>query len=250
MASSHQPTWRLLNRSQNQDPNSPPPGSRNTSTLLIPPGTDIWRASPAIDTFTAPYQFTTIPFSSFRRARVTVSAAWKTQYDQGGLMIVFPRARSADAGAGTSVKTAEQEAEMEKVKGARWIKAGIEFFEGAPQLGVVATDNVSDWSLSPLVGLSDASTSGERGKEATTIEIVAKPDGAWVYVSEGEGEAKKRALREVKWAGLEGKGKEDEVLVGIYGAKPTPDEGAGEEGKELLVEFNGLEIETDQGMLA
>ena len=166
-------------------------------------------------------------------------------------MIVFPRARTADAGTRTSAKTAEQETEMEKVKGARWIKAGIEFFEGEPQLGVVATDNVSDWSLSPLIGSSDASPLGKRGKEATTIEIMAKESGAWVYVVEGEGEAReRRALREVKWAGLEGKGKEQELLVGIYGAKPTPDEGEGEKGNELLVEFNDLEIETDRGMLA
>ena len=144
-------------------------------------------------------------------------------------MIVFPRAKGVEHGT-----------DKEKVKGARWIKAGIEFFEGAPQLGVVAADNVSDWSLSPL---------GGSGGSSATIEIAAVAGGAWVYVLEGErGATKRRTLREVKWAGLDGEEKEKEVLIGIYGAKPTPDNG--EEGKELLVEFNGLEIETEGGTIS
>ena len=166
-------------------------------------------------------------------------------------MIVFPRAGEATGGV--------ERAETEKVKGAQWIKAGIEFFAGAPQLGVVATDRVSDWSLSPLLGSTDpasasASASGEKGTEAATIEIEFEDGGAWVYSLEGEGEGgagkrKRRALREVKWAGLQGRRVDEEVLIGVYGAKPTPEEGERDEGMELVVEFEGFEIETVDGMV-
>jgi uncharacterized protein len=51
-------------------------------------------------------------------------AAFEAQFDQAGLMI------SVDA--------------------ERWIKAGVEFADGAPQLGAVVTDGKSDWSVAPV----------------------------------------------------------------------------------------------------
>jgi regulation of enolase protein 1 (concanavalin A-like superfamily) len=51
---------------------------------------------------------------------IAVHGSYRTQYDQAGLM----------ACAGET----------------RWVKAGIEFFEGLPRLSCVVTDQTSDWS--------------------------------------------------------------------------------------------------------
>jgi hypothetical protein len=45
---------------------------------------------PEISTFNAPLIYKKISLSSFQRVRVTVSADWKTLYDQGGLVFILP----------------------------------------------------------------------------------------------------------------------------------------------------------------
>src|ERR1700755_392066 len=58
--------------------------------IFTPPKTDIWRPSPSQDDFNAPFIYTSIKSSSFKQVSVTVSADWKTQFDQGGLLITWP----------------------------------------------------------------------------------------------------------------------------------------------------------------
>lgn len=77
----------------------------------------------------------------------------------------------------------------------------------------------------------------------------AERDGTtlWVYAAQ-EGEEKLKPMREVKWAFLEGRD-EDDVLVGVYAAKPTPEEGSEEEGvtqQGIKVTFSELVIEKDE----
>ena len=55
---------------------------------------------------------------------VAFTAAFEAQFDQAGLMI--------------------------RVDAEHWIKAGVEFADGAPQLGAVVTDGSSDWSVGPV----------------------------------------------------------------------------------------------------
>lgn len=59
-----------------------------------------------------------------RAVEVSFIAAFEAQFDQAGLMI------RVDAG--------------------RWIKAGVEFADGAPQVGAVVTAGKSDWSVAPV----------------------------------------------------------------------------------------------------
>lgn len=60
-------------------PPSPLPAS---FALTTPPGTDVWRKPPALDSFDAPILYRTVELNKFRRARVTVKAGWKTLFDQ------------------------------------------------------------------------------------------------------------------------------------------------------------------------
>jgi len=181
--------------------------------IPTPPKTDIWRTvNQGNMEFNAPGIGARIPVSTFKSLSATVSGPWKTQFDQGGILIAFPKTPGAD------------------LHDSQWIKAGIEFFNGEPKLGVVGTDRFSDWSLCPMFE-EGGKASFVAEKEASTI---------WIYaVVKG----KRQPLREIKWADLEGRAEGAEMWVGVYGAKPTPEK-EGDEKAGIDVTFEGLEIET------
>jgi regulation of enolase protein 1 (concanavalin A-like superfamily) len=172
--------------------------------IVCPPGTDIWDKPPSTHSFNAPFIYQSVTKGSFKSARVTVSASWKDQYDQGGLCLV--------------VKTNDI---------TRWVKTGIEFLHGEANVSVVAKDRWSDWSLRPP--LSEAG-------DSATLEMENASDGSlWVWLVASDG--KKFPLREVTWWGdVE---KDTTCWVGAYGAKPAPH---GETG-DLVLLFNGLSVQ-------
>ncbi|KAL8770195.1 MAG: hypothetical protein Q9209_004037 [Squamulea sp. 1 TL-2023] len=193
-------TYLLLSGSPSQPALPSSPSTSETFTLHTPPNTDIWRKpQPLTDSFNAPRYLTTIPLKELKSAQVTVKGAWKTLYDQGGLLIVIPPPAAA-----------EDSAEKQ-----RWIKTGIEFYDGKPHISAVACDRM------------------EREVEPQTKE---KTSTMWIrYLDSGSGEWK--PIREITW-GFEND--DGDVQIGVYAAKPTPDEGF--ESEELKVEFTGLEI--------
>ncbi|KAK1076566.1 hypothetical protein LTR33_008829, partial [Friedmanniomyces endolithicus] len=139
-----------------------PHSTSDSFTITAHPITDIWRrdATPEGDVFNAPYIYTTLTPTTFSRLAVKVTGSGN--------------------GHGQNW---------------RWIKAGIEMFDGKPALGVVGTDRFSDWSLAPMPGPDP-----DHQREAE-FEAVRDGTSLWVYVVvDGE----RRALREVKWAFLSG----------------------------------------------
>ncbi|KAH0499163.1 hypothetical protein TgHK011_006374 [Trichoderma gracile] len=205
-----------------------------TVTIQVPPDTDIWRPALSKHNFTAPYLYTVVPASRFRSVQVTVTAPWKTLYDQGGLVVTFPSNNNNN-------RHHDDNANL-----TRFIKAGIEFNDGAPALGVVATDILSDWSLSPLI--TEQTQTGEKKKEDAKATILVERDGtdAWVYVLEDQGRTR-RALRQVTWAFNEddAQGLAREIEVGIYGAKPTEEAGEGHARDGIAVTFSGFALRVD-----
>lgn len=190
--------------------------AQKTFTLTTSSPTDIWRKPPATDVFSAPIVYESFPISAFRRAKLTVTAQWRTLYDQGGIVIVLPPK------AGGTQK--------------RWIKAGIEFYLGKPFMSVVATNEWSDWSLLPLTG-ADA----EEGKVTIEVERDTKVNGELgpvlrILVNSSDGG--RVPIREVTW-GFWGASKDsEEMWVGAFAAKPTPDE-----RQEFEVQFSEFAIE-------
>lgn len=205
-ATSAESQWKWLN--YNASATSP---IGEVITIHTPPDTDIWRPSLEKDNFTAPYLYTSIPTANFESVKVTVQADWKTLFDQGGLVITFPERQGHNY--------------------LQWIKAGVEFTDGAPYLGVVGTDRLSDWSLSPMLQGADTGTA--------SIEIVRDGADAWVYAIEG---TTRRALRQVTWAF--GEGCSEKMQVGIYAAKPTRESGEGHEFDTLAVTFKAFSLKT------
>ena len=133
---------------------------------------------------------------------MTVSASWKHKYDQGGLCLI-----------------------VNSTHGPRkWVKTGIEFLNDQAHVSTVATDRWSDWSLRPTLGLES---------KPATIELDSNADGSlWVWLVAENGE--KSPAREVTWwADL---GKDEEVWIGVYAAKPA------KEAEDLEVSFKDLKI--------
>lgn len=168
----------------NGDDNLPP-----KFTITVPSKTDIWAKPPSTTRFNAPILYQPIPISSFQRARVSFTANWERQYDQGGLIFVL---NDADGSR-------------------KWIKTGIELLDGRPRLSTVTCDRAADWSLVSV-------PAGARG--ATLEAVRAKDDSLWIYLVEDGGQ--RTPLREVTWA-LE-TGVRD-LWVGVYGARPSAEGG-------------------------
>ncbi|KAK3318807.1 hypothetical protein B0H66DRAFT_497588 [Apodospora peruviana] len=157
-----------------------------TFNITAGPNTDIWRKPPTTDVFNAPTASAPSPsgpsgpfkLSTFLSARASFSSPWREQYDQAGLLLNFRLASSSNP-------------HPEK-----WIKTGIEFYNGVPMLSTVACDRWADWSVTPLPTLS---SSGE--KTWTTISIEREKDGMgdslWVYLIQDDDT--KIPLREICW---------------------------------------------------
>ncbi|KAL1991219.1 hypothetical protein VTN49DRAFT_5723 [Thermomyces lanuginosus] len=188
----------------NTDQPVPPDEAINVDfSIKASPSTDIWEKPPSTHRFNAPILYRSIPLSSFKRARVSVTAPWKERYDQGGLILVLQSA-------GWKEK--------------KWIKTGIEFLEGRPNVSTVTKDRWSDWSLLPVPS----------GGNAATIEVCRESGGSlWIYLVEG---ISRVPIREVTWAFEQEDGVE--LWVGPYAAKPSDKPG------ELVVDFRHLIIET------
>ncbi|KAK3989348.1 hypothetical protein QBC44DRAFT_241628 [Cladorrhinum sp. PSN332] len=206
-----------------------------TFTLSASPDTDIWRKPPSKDIFNGtlpthtpsspPHTHPTIkPLSTFISATVTIpSKAYTHQYDQSGLLLTFSRPSSPSSGPSPE----------------KWIKAGIELYNGSPRFSVVACDHWADWSVTPLV--SDPS---ESDPEWTTLSIEKEGDGngisLWVYQVLENGK-RKEPVREICWVFGDKGGEGWEVGVSAMAARPAKGEEIGElkvEGKDLKVKWD------------
>jgi regulation of enolase protein 1 (concanavalin A-like superfamily) len=138
---------------------NPPPGvvlDGDTLAVTAAEGTDLWR--------TTSYGFVhddghalLRPFEADSAVEVSFRVDYDEQFDQAGVLV------HADS--------------------RHWVKAGVEFVDGSPQLGAVVTHEVSDWSSAPVpewVG-TIATVRVSRAGDALTIR--ARREGeAWRFV--------------------------------------------------------------------
>ena len=130
-------------------------------TLETAPATDFWRETH--------YGFTRDSGHFLHRevdgdfdVTVTVSGDFTSLYDQAGLMI-----------------RCDEET---------WLKAGVEFSDGALQLSTVITNGTSDWSLSPLEAGRDKITLRlTRQAKAIHVQYLRQPGlaGQWTSLRLG-----------------------------------------------------------------
>lgn len=65
---------------------------------------------------------------------------------------------------------------------AHWVKAGLEFCDGAPQLGAVVTNENSDWSVAPVPQWQGHEVHLRISRAGDALTIRARRDGDWKLV--------------------------------------------------------------------
>lgn len=88
------------------------------------------------------------PFENDTAMEVELSTAFREQFDQAGIFI--------------------------RVSAAHWIKAGVEFADGRPQLGAVVTHGRSDWSLAAVPSWIDRRVTIRASRSGDALTVRAR----------------------------------------------------------------------------
>jgi regulation of enolase protein 1 (concanavalin A-like superfamily) len=223
-------------------------------SLSAPPNSDLWRKTPARDTYTAPMLYKRLrhPFVS---AEVTVCADWRLEWDQAGLVIFAgaPPCQQQRPPPNTTTTSATTDGSPPPYSlhtpQSKWVKVGLEFYnDSLNATSVCATPDGADWSRSALPPYHS-----DTGDLRVKLERIGY--ALWVHYEDARHGWKK--MREVTWFfwGVEDKC----VWVGVYASRPAQFPatrferegiGAGSTGgsanrwfdRRLVVEFEGLEI--------
>lgn len=205
--------------------------SNNSFTLSAGPGTDVWKKPPTTNIYNGLYILMpsqevhltiaapvhALPaknLSEFKSAKITFSADWSEQYDQAGLIFTF------DSVSGTRER--------------RWIKTGLEYYNGTPQLSTVSCDRWADWSITPLAAFEDSKSitvTIEKGRDGLGL-------GFWVYYIKRDGT--KEPLREICWVygDDDSSGKDWNLTIGALVARPAKDA-----KDDLVVQFKDFDVQ-------
>lgn len=159
---------------------------------------------------------TTAPLSTFRSAQVSFLLHPKEQYDQAGLIISLRPHGMTQAASFNDAPP-------------KWLKTGVEYYNGVPKAATVACDSWADWSLSDVKGQEGdwVTVLVERGRDDLGLSL-------WVYQVVGR---EKIPLREVCWVFGHGEPADWEVTVEGYACRPEK-----ETVEELSVEFRDLKV--------
>ncbi|MGW4468855.1 DUF1349 domain-containing protein [Nonomuraea sp. NPDC004354] len=112
-------------------------------SLVCDAGTDLWRRTRYGYTYDTAHLFGRIVSGDFLLT-VTFSGGYAEQYDQAGAVL--------------------------RIDEENWIKAGVEYVDGAFHLSTVVTRQVSDWSALPLPAAAESVTfTMERRGDAVTV---------------------------------------------------------------------------------
>ncbi|OQV01284.1 hypothetical protein CLAIMM_06667 [Cladophialophora immunda] len=199
--------------------------------LQAAPGTDIYATPvpPIRHVFSAPIVYRRMPKQSFQFAGVTVRCRWAFQFDQGGLVFVIPRTANPEPDARNAQNPTQHP---------EWVKVGFEVNDGAAYVSVVAKshENWCDWSLVPLSSVPASSEEVE-----VSLQLTREKNALMVWwVPRRED---KVLIRKVPWVFLETEDAQDsEAWVGVYCARPDPDNEARKGQASLVVAFEGLDV--------
>lgn len=138
--------------------NPPPQVKADGDDLIVSAaeGSDFWR--------TTAYGFVhddghglLRPFEAGTAVEVTFGVDYSGQFDQAGVLI-----RSNEL---------------------HWVKAGIEFADGTPQLGAVVTHDASDWSVGPVPSWAGAMATVRVSRSGDALTVRARREDAdWELV--------------------------------------------------------------------
>lgn len=102
----------------------------------------------------------------------------------------------------------------------KWIKTGIELYNGIPRLSTVASDNWADWSVAPV----SKPTEVQHGKHKVSILVQKEQDengfSWWVYNIDG---CEKVPMREICWVAADQMAGGWQLEVSAVVARPSKD---------------------------
>jgi regulation of enolase protein 1 (concanavalin A-like superfamily) len=146
---------RIIDWTAGQWTNEPVAVRRDGEDLIVTAaeGSDAWRETSYGFVHDSEHALLA-PFEPGSALEVAFTLDYTGQFDQAGLFVRVDR------------KT--------------WLKAGVEFSDGLPQLGAVVTDGRSDWSLAPVPewGGKRVTIRASRSGDAITLRAKAD-DGEW-----------------------------------------------------------------------
>lgn len=138
--------------------NAPPDVQTDGDHLLVTAaeGSDFWRTT-AYDFVHDDGHGLLLPFENRTAVEVSFRLDYDGQFDQAGILV------RADAD--------------------HWVKAGVEFADGALQLGAVATRDVSDWSVRPVRSWAGQVVTIRISRAADALTVRARHEDAdWELV--------------------------------------------------------------------
>lgn len=207
-------------------------------TLRASPNTDLYATPHRGHVTTAPIHYKRISSSEFKSASVTINLPFAHLYDQAGLVVILPRKCQPEP---------DLNGPLDNATAPQWIKAGIEFNDGLPQLSVVECETWADWSL----GLLPTGAIDETKKIARyRIKLERAGTALKLFAVDGQ---EKRLIRKLQWTFLE---ENEGMWIGAYACRPATAEAVGgndgvetEDGNfvgkgELVVQLEDLVIET------
>lgn len=133
---------------------------------------------------------------------MTFTGHYIHQYDQAGLVLTMTNPHEP--------------------KARKWIKTGVEFYEGQPRLSTVCTDNWSDWSVAPAPHWEDI----KDGKKGVTISVEKEigDDGSpYLWVNYVDEQHKKTQLRQIGWVFGDHNGEGWNIEIAAMAARPNTD---------------------------
>jgi uncharacterized protein len=176
--------------------------------------TDLWRKPPNtyVKNHVRQNLVSDIKVNDFEAVHVHFKAKWRRKYDQGGVVLWFSGASATEE---------------------KWIKAGVEFYQGKPYIGIVCCDNWADWSLFPI---SAPEYDDWEGKEVSiTIQRESDENGIslWIYQVE---HGHKMPVRECTWA-LAKENLNSTLHIDAYACRPTVEKANSDDDDVLVVQF-------------
>ncbi|MDO5533721.1 MAG: DUF1349 domain-containing protein [Propionibacteriaceae bacterium] len=131
---------------------TPPIATRNDGPDLLveaAEGSDAWRVTSYGFVHDTEHALLA-PLAQGRAVEVTFVAAFEAQFDQAGLFL----------------RAAEDV----------WLKAGVEWADGTPQVGAVLTNPVSDWSVAPVPSWLGRAVTVRASRDGDAVTVRARVD--------------------------------------------------------------------------
>jgi len=103
--------------------------------------------------------------------------------DAPGLLVALPDGAAVEVSfLADFAAPFDQAGVLVRADASHWVKAGVEFADGAPQVGAVVTSGVSDWSTAPFPDWHGREVTVRVSRSGDALTVRARAGGDWQLV--------------------------------------------------------------------